>query len=117
MENALMTHATASMTALSETETAEILSFVTGNVAEINQLTTKILAAQDAADTARDKVADAKKAAEAAEKLAAEEAKAAEAAEKQRIKMEKKLAKKNKIVDAPVEEVVEEAPVEEKPAE
>ena len=73
MENALMTHATASITALSETETAEILSFVTGNVAEINQLTTKILAAQDAADTARDKVADAKKAAEAAKESAKKE--------------------------------------------
>ena len=59
----------------------------------------------------------AKKAEEAAAKLAAEEAKAAAEAEKQRIKMEKKLAKKNKVVDAPAEEVVEEAPVEEKPAE
>ena len=49
------------------------------------------------------------KAAAEAEKLAAEEAKAAAEAEKQRIKMEKKLAKKNKIVDAPVEEVAEEA--------
>ena len=62
---------------------------------------------------------EAKKAAAAAEKLAQEEAKAAAEAEKQRLKMEKKLAKKNKAVEAPVAEEApaEEAPVEEKPAE
>ena len=61
---------------------------------------------------------EAAKAAAAAEKLAAEEAKAAAEAEKQRLKMEKKLAKKNK-VEAPAEEVVAEevAAEEEKPAE
>lgn len=60
---------------------------------------------------------EAAKAAAAAEKLAQEEAKAAAEAEKQRLKMEKKLAKKNKAaVEAPVEDAA--APAEEeKPAE
>lgn len=72
MENALMTQATASMNTLLEKETSEILSFVTGNVEEINQLSAKILAAQNAADIAKSKVADAKKAAENAKKQADE---------------------------------------------
>ncbi len=59
------------------------------------------------------------KAAAAAAKLAEEEAKLAAEAEKQRIKMEKKLAKKNaaNIAEQPAEEVAEEPAKEEKEAE
>ena len=68
MGNALMTRASASIKEYSKKETAEILSFVSGNVEEINKLSAKILVAQNAAEQARSKVADAKNAAEEAKK-------------------------------------------------
>ena len=61
-----MTQAAMAMEPISEKDATEIISFVTGNVAEISSLANKVSVAQKDADRARNKVDTVKRAAEAA---------------------------------------------------
>lgn len=70
MDTSLITRTPDSAEVLSAKETSEILSFVTGNVMEINTLSEKVVAAQKAADDAKNKIDGVMRSAKEAQKKA-----------------------------------------------